>query len=107
MSRTTRRKNPHGDMYWVTSELQRVEGSYQYVWVALDVQSDKYKKNLALYRSDAGYGSYGNGTAPHFYRRMCNKKATMKEKQEVKKFFKLLDYDPVLCPRVSSASWYF
>ena len=106
MSRTFRRKGTdHQNAWWAFSELQRIEGTWD--WVPFQKGTIEYKKKVAIYHSDAGCGCYSSMTAPRFYRRMCNKKATMKEKQEVNKVFKIVEYDPVCCPRVRDASWYF
>ena len=108
MSRTFRRKGTDKqNAWWAFSELQKIEGIYKWEWVPLIKGTKEYKKKVAWYHSDSGCGSYAGKTAPRFYRRMCNKQATMKEKQEVNKVFKIIDYDPVTCPRVSSASYYW
>lgn len=109
MARTIRRKNATFNYDWVLAELIRVEDSYRYEWVPVDRHSPEGRKKLAHYRSDAGSGRYVTSTAPHWYRRSRNKKASNIEKQHLHRWKKAGDdqYEVPKLTRVSDASWYW
>lgn len=104
MSRTYRRKNARYNLDWVLRETVRVAGSFQYTYV--DRHSSKGKKAMARYFSEAGCGSYGHGTAPHWYRRYLNHQADRREEQWLHQWLRNpeADRELVFLPRVKDAS---
>lgn len=105
MARTTRRRDK-SNYSWILSDWVKVNGFYQYV--SINKNSEEGKKLLALYHSDHGHGRYGYNTAPHWYRRNCNKEASNIEKNELHLWIKYGEQYEVPKPkRVCDASWYW
>lgn len=107
MARTIRRKSATFNYEWVLRDwcfdagyIRRVE---------IDRHSPDGREKLARYHGDAGCGRYGSRTAPHWYRRSCNKKASNTEKQYLHLWKKMVDgqYEIPKPTRVSNASWYW
>lgn len=105
MSRTYRRKNALYNMHWVLREAAWVNGSFRYTYV--DQDSQKGKKAVARYFSDVGCGSYGHGTALHWYRRYLNHRADRREEQRLQQWLRNPDHDLVFLPRVNNACNFF
>lgn len=104
-----RRKAKFNYSAYVLCDLVRVPGEYRSEWVSIDRHSDEGRRKLARYHSDAGFGAYGHGCAPHWYRRLRNKKAAAVERQYLHRWKKLGDeqYEVPWPARVNDASWYW
>ena len=77
MSRTFRRRKTGYNYWWVCRDYCW-DRPFQY-----DRHSIEGRKKIALYHSDAGFGDYSHKPAPHWYRRLLNKKCTRQERAEV------------------------
>ncbi len=108
MARTIRRKNVKHNYDWVLIH-------YACAWFdtrvtsVIDRHSKEGKKKLAVYHSDAGFGSYCKKSPPHWYRRWRNKVATNIEKQAIHRWKKLGNeqFEVPKMVRVKDASWYW
>jgi hypothetical protein len=109
MAKTIRRKNHKYNYSWVlrSPDWILIGGMYQRIPTTLDRHSKAGKKALAEYHADGGFGSYGQASAPHWYRRMLNKKATNKEKNQLDRWVKDNDFEVPKPVRVGDASWYW
>ena len=107
MSRTYRRQGARYNLDWVLRESVWVNRSFCHTYFEPD--SREGKKAMARYFSDAGCGSYGNGTAPHWYRRHLNHRADRREEQRLHQWLRNPDpyNDLVLLPRVKDAGYYW
>jgi hypothetical protein len=105
MSRTYRRRNARYNLDWVLLEYTWTNGHMQRF--DLDPKSREGKKALARFFSDAGWGSYSQATAPHWYRRYLNHRSDRREERELHRWRKNPDHDVLLPRRVSDASWYW
>lgn len=109
MSRTYRRKGARYNLDWVLRDYIWVNGSSFHTYFILAKESREGKKAVARYFSDAGFGNYGNGTAPHWYRRYLNHRSDRREEQQLHQWLRnpKPDRDLVLLPRVNDASNYW
>lgn len=103
MSRTYRRKGARYNLDWV---LRKTVWGNRFFDSYIEPGSPEGKKALARYFSDAGCGTYGHGTAPHWYRRYLNHRADRREEQRLHRWLTnpKLEKDLVLLPRVRNAS---
>ena len=106
MSRTFRRKRARYNLDWV---LRKTVWANRFFDTFIDPDSPEGKKALARYFSDAGCGSYGNGTAPRWYRRYLNHRADRREEQRLHQWLRDPEQhrDLVFLPRVKDASYYW
>jgi len=118
MARTFRRKKATYNYGWLLRDSVFVHSSEDGEWtgygrylkhIKIDQHSPKGKRKLANYHSDAGFGQYGHGSAPHWYRRMLNNKASGLEQQHLHRWKKLGDdlYEVPKPTRVRDAGWYW
>lgn len=107
MSRTYRRKSARYNLDWVLSETVWINRSFCYLHFEPD--SREGMKALARYFSDAGCGSYGRSTAPHWYRRYLNHRADRREEQQLHQWLRNPQQhrELVFLPRVKDASNYW
>lgn len=106
MSRTYRRKSARYNLDWV---LRKTVWSNRFLDSFIEPGSPEGKKALARYFSDAGCGSYGHGTAPHWYRRYLNHRADRREEQRLHQWLRnpKADRELVFLPRVKDASYFW
>lgn len=106
MSRTYRRQGARYNFDWVLRETCWTNRSLD---IYIDPDTSAGKKALARYFSDAGCGSYGNGTAPHWYRRYLNHRADRREEQCLHHWLSNPDANRelVFLPRVKDANYYW
>lgn len=107
MSRTYRRQGARYNLDWVLRENVWVDGFFRHTYFELD--SREGKKAMARYFSDAGCGSYGHGTPPHWYRRYLNHRADRREEQRLHHWLRNSDQDRelIFLPRVRDANYYW
>jgi hypothetical protein len=103
MSRTYRRKNL--PIPWhVKEELVKL-GTRSWHWVALDRNSAKYKKNIALHYSDAGSHSFKE-PGPAWFRNLFTERPQRREaKRELQKFLNDEEYEVMLLPKNPLEYW--
>lgn len=105
MSRTYRRQRASYNLDWV---LRKTVWSNRFFDSYLEPDSSEGMKALARYFSDAGCGSFGNGTAPHWYRRYLNHKVDRREEKQLIRCLKnSTESDLVFLPRVRDASYFW
>lgn len=106
MSRTYRRQRARYNLDWV---LRDTVWSNRFFDIHIEPESREGKKALARYFSDAGCGSYGHGTAPHWYRRYLNHRADRREEQRLHQWLRnpKPERDLLLFPRVRDSSRYW
>lgn len=96
MSRTFRRKDPAGDLYWLLTDYQPIPGSRGYQRVKLDPRSIEGIKKLARYHSDSYDGFSEPG--PAWFRNLMTERPQRREgKRELRKFMAKPDeYEVIL-----------
>lgn len=107
MSRTFRRKGMLQRDAFALKDLVHLPGTFTWMWVTLPHNSKEWRRKRAEYHSDAGCGTYGNATAPRWYRRKCNKQFSLKELRELRKYLRDNEYTPIAKIRKNNASWYW
>ena len=90
MSKTIRRKSGKPD-YWVTHDIERIEGTWQWEWVKLEGKD--LDKSLAKYYSDHGIGNRYYKNAPAWYKKDIERIRRAKRRQEVRRIIKQGDYE--------------
>src|SRR5450756_1684108 len=107
MSRTYRRQGARYNLDWVLRESVWVNGSFCHTYFEPD--SREGKKAMARYFSDAGCGSYGHGTAPHWYRRYLNHRSDRREEQRLHQWLRNPESDRelVFLRRIKNACNFF
>lgn len=109
MSRTFRRKRGKYHYEWVLRDYRVVESTHG--WYIQDFQIERHsesgRRKIARFHSDAGFGDYRWKSAPHWYRRLCNKKFARADQRLVHGFIRGESEDVVASPRARNASWYW
>lgn len=105
MARTFRRKNVRYHFDWVFRDWERIPGTWRRK--AVYVQGDEWKRRLAHYHSDSGYGDMQHKTAPHWYRRYMNKRFDRSEQTELYRYRKDAGYEVPAPRRIRNACLYW
>lgn len=94
MSRTYRKRCEAED-WWVREELVRIYPNYTYVWVKRDLESEKYKKELAKYHSDS-YRSFREPGPARFRNLFEERPLRRQNKRELQRFMQDSEYEPLI-----------
>lgn len=107
MSRTIRRKSTAYNLNWALRDYVWDEAAGHFKRMHIDRHSAEGKKLLAKYHSDHGFGDYAHACPPRWYRRILNRKASMKEKQHMHRWVRNPDFEVPKPVRVSDADRYW